>query len=87
VLGGLYAKATPYPCEVKHKTLNQARAAHGRIGHHQRERKGQAVPRGGKNFLRWRIRPIARKLGIADRLVTFQVMRRTWEPTCSSTGR
>jgi integrase len=30
------------------------------------ERKGQAVPRWGKNFLRWRIRP-----------VTFQVMRRT----------
>src|SRR5580658_2576236 len=41
------------------------------------ERKGQAVPRWGKNFLNWRIRPIARKLGISDRLVTFQVMRRT----------
>ena len=41
------------------------------------DRKGQAVPRWGKNFLRWRIRPIAQKLGIPDRLVTFQVMRRT----------
>lgn len=41
------------------------------------ERKGQAVPRWGKNFLRWRVRPIARKLGIPDRLVPFQVMRRT----------
>lgn len=41
------------------------------------KRKGQAVPRWGKNFLRWRIRPIARKLGIPERLVTFQVMRRT----------
>ncbi len=41
------------------------------------QRKGQAVPRWGKNFLRWRVRPIARKLGIPDRLVTFQVMRRT----------
>jgi integrase len=41
------------------------------------ERKGQAVPRWGKNFLKWRIRPVARKLGIPDRLVTFQVMRRT----------
>jgi pimeloyl-ACP methyl ester carboxylesterase len=41
------------------------------------ERKGQAVPRWGKNFLRWRIHPVARKLGIPDRLVTFQVMRRT----------
>jgi len=41
------------------------------------ERKGQAVPRWGKNFVRWRVRPIARKLGIPDRLVTFQVMRRT----------
>lgn len=41
------------------------------------ERKGQAVPRWGKNFLTWRVRPIARKLGISDRLVTFQVMRRT----------
>jgi hypothetical protein len=41
------------------------------------ERKGQAVPRWGKNFLRWRVRPIAQKLGIPDRLVTFQVMRRT----------
>jgi hypothetical protein len=40
------------------------------------KRKGQAVPRWGKNFLRWRIRPIAKKLGIPDRLVTFQVMRR-----------
>ena len=40
-------------------------------------RKGEAVPRCGKNFLRCRIRPISRKLGIPDRLVTFQVMRRT----------
>ncbi len=35
------------------------------------------MPRWVKNFLRWRIRPIAKKLGIPDRLVTFQVMRRT----------
>jgi integrase len=41
------------------------------------KRKGQAVPRWGKNFLTWRIRPVARRLGIPDRLVTFQVMRRT----------
>jgi integrase len=41
------------------------------------ERKGQAVPRWGKNFLRWRVRPIAKRFGIPDRLVTFQVMRRT----------
>ena len=41
------------------------------------KRKGQAVPRWGKNFLVGRIRPITRKLGIADRLITFQVMRRT----------
>jgi len=41
------------------------------------ERKGQAVPCWGKNFLRCRIRPISRKLEIPDRLVTFQVMRRT----------
>jgi integrase len=41
------------------------------------KRKGQAVPRSSRNFLEWRIRPIARKLGIPDRLITFQVMRRT----------
>jgi hypothetical protein len=41
------------------------------------KRKGQAVPRWGKNFLRCRIRPVARHLGIPGRLVTFQVMRRT----------
>jgi len=41
------------------------------------ERKGQAVPRWGKNFLKWRIRPTTQKLGISDHLVTFQVMRRT----------
>jgi len=41
------------------------------------KRKGQAVPRWGKNFLTWSVRPIARKLGIPDHLVTFQVMRRT----------
>lgn len=41
------------------------------------KRKGQAVPRWGKNFLKWRVRPIARRLGIPDRLTTFQVMRRT----------
>lgn len=41
------------------------------------KRKGMAVPRDAKNFLRCRIRPVARKLGISDRLVTFQVMRRT----------
>ena len=37
------------------------------------ERTGQAVPPDGKNFLRWRIRPVSRKLGLPDRLVTFQV--------------
>jgi integrase len=37
----------------------------------------QAVPRQGKNFLKWRIHPIADKLGIPRKLVTFQVMRRT----------
>ena len=41
------------------------------------ERTGQAVPRWGKNFLRWRVRPIAQKFEIPDHLVTFQVMRRT----------
>ncbi len=41
------------------------------------KRLGKAVPRDGNSFLTWRIRPVARKLGIPDRLVTFQVMRRT----------
>ncbi len=41
------------------------------------ERKGEAVPRQAKNFLAWRVRPIAQKLGIPDRLITFQVMRRS----------
>jgi integrase len=41
------------------------------------ERKGEAVPREAKNFLTWRIRPVSRKLGIPDHLVTFQVMRRS----------
>lgn len=50
------------------------------------KRKGQAVPRWGKNFLRWRIRPVARKLGIPDRLVTFQVMRRTLGTDMQSHG-
>ena len=40
-------------------------------------RRGKAVPRRGKNFLRWRIYPIADKLSIPRKLVTFQVMRRT----------
>src|SRR5207244_11370672 len=40
------------------------------------ERKGQKVPRRAKNFLKWRIYPIADRLKI-PRLVTFQVMRRT----------
>jgi integrase len=35
------------------------------------------VPRQAKNFLKWRIWPIADRLGIPRRLVTFQVMRRT----------
>jgi integrase len=41
------------------------------------ERTGSDVPRHGKNFLRWRIHPIAEKLNIPTRLITFQVMRRT----------
>jgi integrase len=40
-------------------------------------RKGQVVPRQGRNFLKWKIHPIADKLGIPRSLVTFQVMRRT----------
>jgi integrase len=50
------------------------------------KRKGQPVPRWGKNFLTWRIRPIARNLGIPDRLVTFQVMRRTLGTDMQSHG-
>jgi integrase len=41
------------------------------------KRKGQAVPRHAKNFLRWRIRPISDRLKIPARLITFQVMRRS----------
>ena len=44
------------------------------------------MPRWGKNFLTWRIRPIAQKLGIPDRLVTFQVMRRTLGTDLQSHG-
>jgi integrase len=40
-------------------------------------RKGEVVPRHGRNFLKWRIHPLADKLGIPRKLVTFQVMRRT----------
>jgi hypothetical protein len=50
-----------------------ADVSHFRTG----ERKGEAVPRHAKNFLRWRIRPLSQKLGIPNRLVTFQVMRRS----------
>jgi integrase len=39
-------------------------------------RRGE-VARHPKNFLKWRIHPIADKLGIPRKLVTFQVMRRT----------
>jgi len=41
------------------------------------KRLGALVPRDGNNFLRIRIHPIAERLGILKRLVTFQVMRRT----------
>ncbi len=41
------------------------------------ERKGQKVPRRAKNFLKWRIYPIADRLKMPRGLVTFQVMRRT----------
>ncbi len=40
-------------------------------------RSGRHVPRQAKNFLKWRIWPIADRLGIPRKLVTFQVMRRT----------
>ncbi|MGH9607456.1 MAG: hypothetical protein ACRD3N_17340 [Terracidiphilus sp.] len=40
------------------------------------KRKGETVPHTSKNFLQVRIRPIARKLGIPDPLITFQVIRR-----------
>jgi len=43
------------------------------------ERAVLGVPRRETSFLKWRIRPIARKLGIPDRLITFQAMRRTVE--------
>ena len=37
---------------------------------------GSTVPRRAKSFLKWRIHPIAKKMNIPSRLVTFQVMRR-----------
>jgi integrase len=43
----------------------------------RKKRKGQKVPRRAKNFLKWRIHPIADKLKIRREVVTFQVMRRT----------
>jgi integrase len=39
--------------------------------------KGKQVPRRAKNFLNWRIHPIADRLKIPRTLITFQVMRRT----------
>ena len=50
------------------------------------QRTGQKVPRHAKNFLKWRIYPIADKLKIPRKLVTFHVMRGHWEPTCNRTG-
>jgi integrase len=41
------------------------------------ERSGKQVPRRAKNFLKWRIHPIADRLKIPRKLVSFQVMRRT----------
>jgi len=41
------------------------------------ERTGRKVPRRAKNFLKWRIYPLADKPNISRKLVTFQVMRRT----------
>ncbi len=41
------------------------------------KRQGKAVPRQANNFMRYRIYPLADKLGIPRGLVTFQVMRRT----------
>jgi integrase len=43
----------------------------------RKKRKSQKVPRRAKNFLKWRIYPIADRLKIPRELVTFQVMRRT----------
>jgi integrase len=43
----------------------------------RKSRIGQDVPQCSKNFLRWRVFPIAERLGIPRRLMTFQVMRRT----------
>jgi hypothetical protein len=40
-------------------------------------RSGKSVPRQAENFLKWRIWPIADRLGIPRKLVAFQVMRRT----------
>ena len=40
-------------------------------------RNRELVPYSSKNFLRTRIRPIAKRLGIPHHLITFQVMRRT----------
>ncbi len=43
----------------------------------KKARKGQKVPFDSTNFVERRIHPIADRLGIPRRLVTFQVMRRT----------
>jgi integrase len=49
-------------------------------------RKGKVVPRQGRNFLKWRIHPIADKLSIPRKLVTFQVMRRTLDTDMQGHG-
>ena len=49
------------------------------------ERKGQAVPRWGKNFLAGRIRPIARQLGIRTGSLRFRLCGGRWVLICSIT--
>jgi integrase len=45
--------------------------------HGKGERARTKVPRRANSFLKWRIHPIAERLKIPKKLVTFQVMRRT----------
>ena len=54
--------------------------------HGKGERAGARSPEEPKSFLKWRIHPIAKKMNIPSRLVTFQVMRHPpWELTFSNT--
>jgi integrase len=68
------------------ETVSQDRPHGPNVSCDRRDKHKQQIPMRPKSFLQIQMKPLAEKLGIDRRLITFQVLRRTFGTTMQKHG-